>query len=828
MAQAGQLSTTTIREFTGGLNVVTDDLNMDTRYSKIETNVFNNINGTKSKRYGTKFLVNVKNYPVVKEFFDTVTNISKHILTIPQDTIHDVELNDTITITSPLELAGTYTVNLSSSVSFGIEFTGNTNNTSWNEIIFTINNEAKSQTTSSGLLSGTEILITKFPNKNVTPAGKIIITNPQVLEGTYTPIVNNDNDFTIEIAGNIDLSTVTDIEYTYSNDLQQFNVTRYAATYSNTNKNRFVFSGGNVLLIGQKITITEPATIAGNYTVIASNRTTGYQVDAGNDTNSYTNVKIEHDNRNIQGDYIVGCEYFLNKIVFVTNIGEVGILDAQMNSSIIFNDEISHTINPESQANGWGNTESVCFAVFNGILTLWNGKDKPLAVDLQKDIPCNYLYDEGTGSNANIPIAKYALAFNHYLIAAYIYDEEEEQYYTDRISISAKDSIGTFYDPTGSDYSNDGVYLDLGKVISSNSQVIKGIARYRNKVAVSFDDVTVFGTLGNYVETEDSSGITIKEHVPNFEDVVSNHGCISNKTFATLRSELICLDYSGLPLFRSAALTAQIVPSRISEKIAPELYKNFVGLYENVIEDNIFSIINPKDNQYLLFIPKTNTPFGTNEYICYAYTLANGYTNSVLNGAWSKFTGWNFQCGCTSALNEVFLIDKTKVYLLGNIDNQIYADFVDDPNYPAQNSEDVSGKAISFEWEFPWTDFGTRAITKHTRYIQISSTGIAKFNLDMYLDYIYYDVNGNKNPQLSLSFVGGDSYGYGNGLPVDNTDNTLSGVQLYGAGRRSNSELLFAYPAKFKIAKLNINGSSKFKLDINSITIYYQKGNIRR
>ena len=828
MAQAGQLSTTTIREFTGGLNVVTDDLNMETRYSKIETNVFNNINGTKSKRYGTKFLVNVKNYPVVKETYDTVTNISKHILTIPQDTIHNVELNDTITISSPLELAGTYTVNLSSSVSFGIEFTGNTNNTSWNEIIFTINNEAKSQTTSSGLLSGTEILITKFPNKNVTPAGKITITSPQVLEGTYTPTVNNDNDFTIEIADSIDLSTVTDIEYTYSYDLQQFQVIRYAPNYTNTNKNRFLFSGGNILLAGQKLTITEPAVIAGNYTVIISDKINGYQVDAGNDTNSYTNVKIEHDNRNIQGDYIVGCEYFLDKIVFVTNIGEVGILDAQMNSSIIFNDDISHTINPESQANGWGNTESVCFAVFNGILTLWNGKDKPLAVDLQKDIPCNYLYDEGTGSNANIPIAKYALAFNHYLIAAYIYDEEEQQYYTDRISISARDSIGTFYDPTGSDYSNDGVYLDLGKVISSNSQVIKGIARYRNKVAVSFDDATVFGTLGNYVETQDSSGITIKEHVPNFEDVVSNHGCICNKTFATLRSELICLDYSGLPLFRSAALTAQIVPSRISEKIAPELYKNFIGLYENIIEDNIFSIINPKDNQYLLFIPKTNTPFGDNEYICYAYTLANGYTNSVLNGAWSKFTGWNFQCGCTSALNEVFLIDKTKVYQLGNIDNQIYADFMDDPDYPPLNDDDISGKSIEFEWEFPWTDFGARAITKHTRYIQISSTGIAKFNLDMYLDYIYYDVNGNKNPQLSLSFVGGDSYGYGNGLPADNTDETLSGIQLYGASRRSNSELLFAYPAKFKIAKLNINGNSKYKLNINSITIYYQRGNIRR
>lgn len=827
MAQAGQLSTTTIREFSGGLNIVTDDLNMDTRFSKIETNVFNKINGTKAKRYGTKYLVNVKSYPQIEETFDTVNNISKHIVTIPQDTIHDVDLDDTITISTPLEIAGTYSVIISTSASFIVELSTTPSQQSYNNINFIINSDNKSQTVSNGIVSNNRLIITKFPNSNVTPSGIIDIIEPVELAGTYTPIANTDNDFNIEIDGSINLSTLTDIKYTYSRDLQQFNVTRYAANFTYTTKNRYEFTGGNVLLIGQKITITEPLTIAGDYTVIASD-TSSYQVDAGNDQNSYTNVTIVHDNRNIQGDYIVGCEYFLNKIIFVTNIGEVGMLDAQMNCSIIFNNDISHTINPESQADGWSDTDSVCFTVFNGILTLWNGKDKPLAVDLRKNIPCNYLYDEGTGSNANVPIAKYALGFNHYLIAANIYDEYEAQYYNDRISISARDSIGTFYDPTGSDYSNDAVYLDLGKIISSNSQTIKGIARYRNKVAVGFDDATVFGTLGNYVETTDASGITIKEHVPNFEDVVSNHGCIANKTFANLKSELVCLDYSGLPLFKSSSLTTQILPSRISERIAPELYQNFTGLYENVIENKIFSIVNPKDNQYLLFIPDANTLSEVKEYICYAYTMTTGATNSIRDGAWSKFTGWNFQCGCTSVLNEVFLIDKTKIYQLGNIDNQIYSDFMDDPNYPAQDDDDISGKAIDFEWEFPWTDFGARALTKHTRYIQVSSTGIANFNLDMFLDYVYYDVNGNKNPQLSLSFVGGDGYGYGHGIRSDYTGGTFSGVQLYGAGRRTNSELLFAYPAKFKIAKLNINGSSKFKLNINSITIYYQRGNIRR
>lgn len=827
MAQAGQLSTTTIREFSGGLNVVTDDLNMDTRYSKIETNVFNKINGTKAKRYGTKYLANVKSYPQVTETFDEVQALSTHIVKIPQDTVHDIQLGDSIQIYMPFELVGTYTVIASTSSTIIVELQTTPSQQTYTGIIISkVNQGANGSYTTTGTISNNRLILSKFQDTKVTPRGTITITEPASLVGTYIPIANDENTFTIEVPGDVSL-TISAIKYTYSRDLYQYSVTRYASSFSYTDKNRFVFTGGNVLLIGQKITITEPQQIAGDYTVIYSDDTS-YQIDAGNITQDQQNVTIIHDNRNIQGDYIVGCEYFLNKIIFVTNTGEVGMLDAQMNCSIIFNDDISHTINPESQAGGWGDTDSVCFTVFNGILTIWNGKDKPLAVDLTKNIPCNYLYDEGTGSNANVPIAKYALAFNHYLIAANIYDEEEGILHPDRISISARDSIGTFYDPTGDDYSNDAVYLDLGKIISSNSQTIKGIARYRNKVAVGFDDATVFGILGNYVETTDSSGIVIKEHVPNFEDVVSNHGCIANKTFATIKSELICLDFSGLPIFRSSSLTSQIIPARISEKIAPELYKNFTGLYENVIEDRIFSIINPKDNQYLLFIPNNNELLDTTETVCYAYTMSSGTTNSVMDGAWSKFTGWNFQCGCTSALNEVFLIDKTKIYQLGNIDNQIYSDFMDDPAYPAQNDDDISGKAIEFEWEFPWTDFGARAITKHTRYIQISSTGIANFNLDMFLDYVYYDVNGNKNPQLSLSFVGGDSYGYGNGKNNDDTDTTISGIQLYGAGRRTNSELLFAYPAKFKIAKLNINGKSKHKLDINSLTIYYQKGNIRR
>ena len=59
MGNFNSLQTATIREFSGGLNVVTDDLNMSTEYSTIETNIYNNINGTKSIRYGTKLFLDI-------------------------------------------------------------------------------------------------------------------------------------------------------------------------------------------------------------------------------------------------------------------------------------------------------------------------------------------------------------------------------------------------------------------------------------------------------------------------------------------------------------------------------------------------------------------------------------------------------------------------------------------------------------------------------------------------------------------------------------------------------------------------------------------------
>ena len=392
----GSLLTTTVREFDGGLNVVNSDLNMDTRYSKVETNIFNNIDGTKSKRYGTKFYLDVKNFSIITETYENCEVVTTKTLTIKQP-------------------------------------------------------------------SGSYVAVGSY---------KVNITSPTNIAGEYKVEFANTKNFQINLNNDITETEFAEIKYTYRSDVERTD-TNCPVTTSKLLK-FLVDEEHNRLLIGNKLTITNNTELNGEYSVIASTFTE-YFIDIAdkNVESPVTNLTISHDNRNIHGTRLINGDYFIDKIIAVSDIGEVIAIDGDNNAIIIWNDNIAKTVNKE-QPEGWHETTSVCFAVFNGILTLWNGRDKPLAIDLEKEIPCNYLIDEGTGSNAYVPIAKYALAFNHYLVAANIYDELDGKYYPDRISISSRDSIGTFYSDDINDIDNDGVYVDLGKIISSNKQIIKG------------------------------------------------------------------------------------------------------------------------------------------------------------------------------------------------------------------------------------------------------------------------------------------------------------------------------------------------------------------
>lgn len=882
------LKTTTIRDFSGGLNVVNDDLNMDKKYSTIETNVFYSNQGNKAKRFGTKFLKDIKSYDVITEDFKIAENNEYVYLGLYYNKGFYPQVGDEVFV----EVEKSFFVGTSVTE---ILFYGNVklinndtivfNKTTTSSIIGTIKNFCVNiQQRSVNNIDYFRISAKRNENKNYAAEEYDYIKPKDIVPGDTITIKSNPVSALVNKTYKVIKTSFTDDERVKQIFLDvSKDVTNLNENYTSDNYNDSIYSVNNEELVRNSAKmvikdhyysnwyvqnkITEYETVVehfdNNSDLIVGHTVkyndveytlkdiqTSYKEDENDKTYLavyyYFNMKVTnedknrkiitvtHDNRNIKGDRIIGCEYFLDKIIAVSNLGEVVMIDAQQNASIIWNSNIAYTINEDKDISPWSEIESVCFAVFNGELTVWNGRDKPICIKLNDTTtyrPCNFLYDITTGSNANIPRAKYAIGFNHYLICANIINDDgtiEE----DKISISMRDVGGTFYDFSGKDTpvnGNDAYQTNLGSIVTTNEQKITGLFRYRDKLVIGFRDVTILATLGIYEEqrdvipttnedgTETEKEVVYNIHVPNFEDVITDTGCLSNKSYKSVGNEVICLDFTGVPSFQRTGLYSIVQPARISGLIRPEIYPKFVGLNENQIEDRIFSVHNPKENQYMLFIP---TKFDENgnqtETTCYVYTLDNSYKLTSVGGSWSKFVGWNFQCGCTSALKEIFFFDKTKLYLLGNSDNPFYADFIDDPDYPDENGE-LSGKEIEFEWEFPWADFGDRSATKHSRYLAISSTGNSDFSIDFFTDYIYYNNYYKKlDPSLTLNFLAGDSHGWGNGK------------QSYGGGRITNNEQLFAWTTKFKIGKFRIHGASKYKLNINSITLYYQMGNIRR
>ena len=82
--------------------------------------------------------------------------------------------------------------------------------------------------------------------------------------------------------------------------------------------------------------------------------------------NNISDIYIKFDNRNIKGTKIINCEYFIDKIILFSNLGEIVAVNTAGYGAIIWNDDIAKAVNYEESAKGWSNTTSVCFAVFNG------------------------------------------------------------------------------------------------------------------------------------------------------------------------------------------------------------------------------------------------------------------------------------------------------------------------------------------------------------------------------------------------------------------------------------------------------------------------------
>ena len=470
----------------------------------------------------------------------------------------------------------------------------------------------------------------------------------------------------------------------------------------------------------------------------------------------------------------INTEYYNNSLIVVGSSGEVFRLFGDGSGSVIWG------------YGNWSPTEFVSFAQFNGELIICNGVDKPLIVNTSFDVA--YLQDLASETNINTPVCRYVISSNRYLIMA------GDPQNPDRVYISARDTSGTW---PGDPDPNDATYIDLGSSLKDGG-VIKGLADFRGRVIVAYAGGCIIGTTGIY----DEAGA----HVPDFNDSVEQYGAVSHRGIQSYGDDLLMMDRVGVPSLKRTVFTGTIRPERVSDLVDNGMSALINQLTFLTMEDQIFSVYDQVEGMFMFFIPNRNAD--ATETVGFGFT----FRTNLRVSAWHRIEGWNFTCGTRSAEGRIFFGDKNgKIWIKGSELDPIYADFVSDSTI---NSGE--GIAIDWEWELAWADFQSRLNTKTTRYISFDTRGRADFTVEAYLDRIETNKDGVRTPHLSMTFVGGSLLGYGDG------------DQPFGGGRISSDERYYAWPAKFKLMKLRLFGSTTDKLSFHSISFLYRKGNTQR
>ncbi len=343
---------------------------------------------------------------------------------------------------------------------------------------------------------------------------------------------------------------------------------------------------GSYALTGRDISI-DLATLTSVNLDLGTYALTGHNIDISIDAQTRT-FDQTYNTHTVAG-FFVNSWYFQDNIVAVDTAGEVFRINGQGTITKIWSDQFARAIGGTPQA--WSPMTFASAAVFKGDLIICNGIDKPLLVNIDDGSPeVIYLQDIPTGANINVPIGRYVMSMPEFLVIS------GDPQAVDRVHISNQGSSGTWQ---GDAIPNNGTQIDIGQHTPSFNQTVRSIVRFRSFLLVIFEDSIIPMTLGVF----DDSG----NHIPTVDDVIEKHGTVSHRTVISLGSDLLMVDHIGVPSVAQATLTNTIRPDRVSELIDPELQKNIQRLTLGYAEDGAFSLFNPRDRQYMLFIPKHET-----------------------------------------------------------------------------------------------------------------------------------------------------------------------------------------------------------------------------
>lgn len=497
---------------------------------------------------------------------------------------------------------------------------------------------------------------------------------------------------------------------------------------------------------------------------------------------------------------IINTFYFNAYVVAVQENGNISLVDGTGAETKMFL--------PGMSSAPWPPGVTVAsFTIFNGDLIICNGRNKPLIIPGNPANPdymtLQYLQDLASLTNINTPVGAFVVSHAQYLIIGGIPTQPSVLY------ISARGTSGTFY---GDPAPNDAIILDLGPRVSLGSSAITGIVAYRDKLLVAFERGVLPLNLGIYSGDPEI-------HRPTDDGFIEEYGCFAHRSLVSVGDDTFFCDNVGVNSVERIITFGTLRPQRTSYLIDPELIKAVQSLSPAQIARYVFAIYDMRNKRYMLFVPV----FDDNNVL--QETIAFSYTDIPLLKvkAWARLRGWKWSCACRTALQNIIFARGNKLYsynydgiqTANNDESGIVADYVGDYDY----DPDGYGIPIDFTWEMPWADFKRRMNMKKSRYVHVETTGRGVFTMQMYVDNVTEDSDGEDAPLLSIDMAAGNSGGW---------SNAPWGTSPWGSGIPARTENLQPWPAKFNICKFKFTGSTTMPIRFIALSLLFERGSVRR
>lgn len=499
-------------------------------------------------------------------------------------------------------------------------------------------------------------------------------------------------------------------------------------------------------------------------------------------------------------DEIIAIEYFNTALIAVGKNGKIVSIAANGAVTLRWDATIAdNSVAPSGNNSPTGWSTGLTFASFTqfaGSLVICNGVDKPLI--MAPNYATSYLYDAGTGSNVNVPIAKYCCTHNNYLVLARTPTDGSTLY------IGMKGTAGTFYAAPGVD--NDAVNFVTNTYVNRGSPDITGLGSFRDNLIVSFPETLLAIKLGEY------NTASPPRHIPRVVDVIENHGSISHRCIVPLGDDILFLDQAGMASVQRALITATLSPVRESTLIGTDIQQALAPFTPAQLEQHVFAVHDRIAQHILFFVPKSDTVTTTTDNNVYVYC----FDRSQRFRAWSYFDQMAYRCGTRTTEGRIFLAQGTKVFFYHNQYNPLYNDYAVGGSQPWDTGqqwddglgwEELSnavGTAIPYAFTVPWTDLRKPGHVKVSKYASVTCEGSGTYTLQMFVDNFI-------QPELSMTFQMTE-------IPA--------GPDL--AVRPANNNQLYAWPHKFKKMRLRVEGQSAAYIAFVALQLMYVAGSVRR